>query len=70
MSIVRPFRGLRSRPDIASQVASPPYDVLNAKEARAMAKGNPHSFLRINKSEIEYDDSINPYSEEVYIRAK
>ncbi len=70
MSIVRPFRGLRSRPDIARQVASPPYDVLNSKEAREMAKGNPCSFLRINKSEIEFDDSVNQYSEEVYLRAR
>ena len=52
MSIVRPFRGLRSRPDLARQVASPPYDVLNTKEARAMAEGNPYSFLRVNKSEL------------------
>jgi uncharacterized protein (DUF1015 family) len=70
MSIVRPFRGLRSRPDIAKDVASPPYDVLSTKEARAMAGNNPNSFLRVNKSEIEFPDSINPYSEEVYIRAK
>ncbi len=70
MSIVRPFRGLRARPDIARQVASPPYDVLNAKEARIMAKGNPYSFLRVNKSELEFDDSVNPYSDEVYNRAK
>jgi uncharacterized protein (DUF1015 family) len=70
MSIVRPFRGLRSRPDIAKKVASPPYDVLNAKEARVMADGNPHSFLRVNKSEIEFPDNVNAYSEEVYLRAR
>ena len=70
MSTVRPFRGLRSRPDIAQKVASPPYDVLNTKEARAMAEGNPFSFLRVNKSELEFDDSINPYSDEVYQRAR
>ncbi len=70
MSIVRPFRGLRSRPELAKTVASPPYDVLNAKEARAMAEGNPNSFLRVNKSELEFPDTINPYSDEVYKRAK
>lgn len=69
MSIVRPFRGLRSKPQLAKEVASPPYDVLNAKEARVMASGNPYSFLRVNKSEIEFDDNINPYSDEVYARA-
>ena len=70
MSIVRPFRGLRSKPDLAKQVASPPYDVLNTKEARAMADGNPYSFLRVNKSELEFVDSVNPYSDEVYKKAK
>jgi uncharacterized protein (DUF1015 family) len=70
MSIVRPFRGLRSRPDLAKEVASPPYDVLNSKEALVMAGNNPHSFLRVNKSEIEFPDNVNAYSEEVYKRAK
>jgi uncharacterized protein (DUF1015 family) len=70
MSIVRPFRGLRSKPEMAKSVASPPYDVLNAKEARVMAEGNPNSFLRVNKSELEFPDSVNPYSDEVYKRAK
>ena len=70
MSIVRPFRGLRSRPELAKKVASPPYDVLNTKEARTMAQGNPYSFLRVNKSELEFDDSVNPYSDEVYERAR
>jgi hypothetical protein len=54
---VLPFRGLRPSPDKAAAVASPPYDVLNAKEAREMAKGNPISFLRVNKAELEFDDS-------------
>ena len=39
---------------MAKSVASPPYDVLNAKEARVMAEGNPNSFLRVNKSELEF----------------
>jgi uncharacterized protein (DUF1015 family) len=69
MSIVRPFRGLRSKPEMARQVASPPYDVLSTKEARVMAGGNPYSFLRVNKSELEFPDNINPYSDEVYRRA-
>ncbi|MCM2271838.1 MAG: DUF1015 family protein [candidate division Zixibacteria bacterium] len=70
MSIVRPFRGLRPKPEFASQVACPPYDVLNTQEARAMADGNPRSFLRVNKAELEFADSANPYSPDVYQRAK
>jgi uncharacterized protein (DUF1015 family) len=69
VSIVRPLKGLRPKPEFASQVACPPYDVLNAQEARVMAQGNPNSFLRVNKAELEFDDSANPYSPEVYLRA-
>jgi uncharacterized protein (DUF1015 family) len=70
VAIVRPFRGLRPKADKAKQVASPPYDVLNTEEAREMARGNPYSFLRVNKAELEFDDGIDAYSEEVYSRAK
>lgn len=70
MAIVRPFRGLRPRPDLAREVSCPPYDVLSTQEARAMAKSNPLSFLRIDKAELEFEDSVNPYSEEVYRRGK
>jgi uncharacterized protein (DUF1015 family) len=69
MAVVLPFRGLKSRPDKARDVASPPYDVLSTKEAREMAKGNPDSFLHVNKAEIEFDDNADPYGEEVYKRA-
>jgi uncharacterized protein (DUF1015 family) len=70
MAVVRPFRGLRPRPELAGKVASPPYDVLSTREAREMAHGNPLSFLHVNKSEIDFDDSVNQYSREVYLRGK
>ncbi len=70
MSIVRPFRGLRPKPEYAKNVASPPYDVLSSEEAREIALHNPLSFLRINKAELEFDDGVNPYSEEVYKKGK
>ena len=44
-----------TRPDTAEKVASPPYDVLNSDEARAMAADNPHSFLHVVKAEIDLD---------------
>jgi len=70
MAIIRPFRGLRPQSELAKKVASPPYDVLNSREAREMARGNPISFLHVNKSEIDFDDGINPYSREVYLRGR
>ncbi|MBD3165666.1 DUF1015 family protein [bacterium] len=66
MSIVRPFKGLRPKKDLAATVASPPYDVLNSEEAREMAKGNPISFLHINKPEIDLPPETDPYDDAVY----
>jgi uncharacterized protein (DUF1015 family) len=70
MSIIRPFRGLRVKPDLAAQVTSPPYDTMSIPEARAMAGDNQNSFLRIDKPEIEFPDSCNPYDPQVYARGK
>ena len=65
MSIVKPFRGLRPTDKSASEVAAPPYDVLNAKEAREIVKNHPNSFLRVNKAELEFDDNVDQYSETI-----
>ncbi len=70
MTIVKPFKGLRPKPEFAKEIASPPYDVLNAKEAKEIVKNNPNSFLRVNKAELEFDDNVNQYSDEVYQRGK
>ena len=70
MSVLRPFCGLRVRPDLAALVTSPPYDTMSTAEARVMAGGNVDSFLRIDKPEIEFEDSFNPYDPTVYARGK
>ncbi|HEY6905953.1 MAG TPA: DUF1015 family protein [Ignavibacteriaceae bacterium] len=70
MAVIRPFKALRPAKAKADIVASVPYDVVNRREAKDQAKGNPLSFLRVTRSEIEFDDSVNPYSTEVYIKAK
>ncbi|MFH2009093.1 MAG: DUF1015 family protein [bacterium] len=69
MSIIRPFRGLRPRADLSARVASPPYDVLSSEEARAMAEGNPVSFLHVIKPEIDLDPGIDHYDDKVYEKA-
>ncbi len=66
MSEIKPFRALRPRPDLVEQIASPPYDVLDSAEARAMADGNPHSFLHVTKPEIDLDPGVNLYDDSVY----
>ncbi|MCA6470207.1 MAG: DUF1015 domain-containing protein [Chitinophagaceae bacterium] len=70
MAVVLPFRALRPQPQLAGQVASLPYDVLNTQEARQAANGNPNSFLHITKSEIDLSDETNPYDNSVYETAR
>jgi len=66
MAVIKPFKGLRPTPRLAAQVAAPPYDVVNREEAKQLAAGNPYSFLRINKPEIDLDDAIDAYDPRVY----
>ena len=65
MATVKPFKGVRPVKDF-EKIACPPYDVLNSEEARAMAKGNPLSFLHIDKPEIDLPEGTDPYSPAVY----
>ena len=66
MKLIKPFRGLRPTREKAPSVASHPYDVINREEATVIAKGNPLSFLHINKPEIDVDKSIDPFDPAVY----
>ncbi|UBM61249.1 DUF1015 family protein [Candidatus Sulfidibacterium hydrothermale] len=70
MAVLKPFKGLRPPKDLAEKVASRPYDVLNSREAREEAKGNPYSLLHIIKPEIDLPEEISLYDESVYQKAK
>ena len=70
MSDVRPFAGLRPPPALAVKVAAPPYDVVNTKEARALAESNEQSFFHVSRPEIELPDSQDAHAEAVYQLAK
>ncbi|MCH7827192.1 MAG: DUF1015 domain-containing protein [Bacteroidetes bacterium] len=70
MAIVRPFKALRPKKEIASKVASVPYDVVNREEAKKIIDGNELCFLRIGRAESTLNDSIDAYSQEVYKKAK
>ncbi len=70
MTTIRPFKGLRPRKDIVDKVAAKPYDVLNSAEAKEEAKDNPYSFLKISKPEINFDNNIDQYADEVYAKGK
>ncbi|MCX8010180.1 MAG: DUF1015 domain-containing protein, partial [Ignavibacteria bacterium] len=70
MAVIKPFKALRPKKEFVHQIASVPYDVVSREEAFKLAEGNELSLLRVTRSEIEFDENINPYSEQVYIRAK
>ncbi len=66
MSRVKAFRGLRPPVEIAAQLASRPYDVMNSAEARIEAAGNQYSLLHVTKAEIDLAEGIDEHSQEVY----
>jgi uncharacterized protein (DUF1015 family) len=70
MAILRPFNALRPPAAIAARVASPPYDVVNTREARALAAGNPDSFLRVSRPEIDLVEGTDEHADEVYAKGK
>lgn len=67
---IKAFKGLRPTQDKAEAIASLPYDVVNFQQACKEAEGKPLSFMRVVRSELELDPSIDPYSEPVYAHAK
>ena len=67
---IREFKALRPREDLAAEVASPPYDVLNSLEARQLARGRPRSFLHIVKPEIDLPEVTDPYDDAVYLKGR
>jgi uncharacterized protein (DUF1015 family) len=70
MAILKAFKGLRPPAEIAKDLASRPYDVLNSDEAREEAKGNPWSLLHIIKPEIDLPAGMDVHAQPVYDKAR
>jgi uncharacterized protein (DUF1015 family) len=70
VAAIHPFRALRPPADKVAEVAAVPYDVVNTEEARALAAGNPSSFLHVSRAEIDLPEGTDIYSDEVYERAR
>ncbi|MDE3248457.1 MAG: DUF1015 domain-containing protein [Bacteroidota bacterium] len=70
MATIVPFKALRPKPELASKLASRPYDVLNSAEAREEVKDNAYSFLHITKSEVDLPESTDIHSAAIYQQAK
>jgi uncharacterized protein (DUF1015 family) len=70
MATVRPFAAFRPPIDIARDVASPPYDVIDTREARALAEGNPASFLHVSRPEIDLPVGVDEHADVVYAQGE
>ena len=70
MAIVRPFKCVRPNTKVVDKVAALPYDVYNRKEAKAEVLKEPLSFLKIDRAESQFDDSVDTYDPAVYQKAK
>lgn len=64
---VKPFAALRPPRELVTEVAAPPYDVLNSAEARAMA--GEKSLLHITKPEIDFEPMLQDHDPRVYDKA-
>ena len=70
MARVNPFRAVRPRPDMAERIAALPYDVYSRQEAYEKVKGDPYTFLRIDRPETQFPADYDMYAPEVYEKAK
>jgi hypothetical protein len=68
--IVKPFRGLRPTPALAARIPSVPYDVVTTEEARALARGNRHSFLHVIRPEIDLAPDVDAHDRRVYEKGR
>lgn len=69
MAQIRPFKCIRPREELASRIAALPYDVYNREEAKKEVGKNPLSFLKIDRAETQFDDTVDTYDAKVYEKA-
>lgn len=70
MAKIRAFRGIRPVKDLAEKIAELPYDVVSLPEVIEIAGKNPYNFYHVTRSEMDLAPGTDPYSPEVYKKAK
>ena len=63
MPEITPFQSVRPDPALADRIAALPYDVYNRKEACVEVDREPLSFLKIDRAETQFDDSVDTYAD-------
>lgn len=69
MADIRPFRAIRPKQGLESRIAALPYDVYNREEAKKETQKEALSFLKIDRAETQFDDSVDIYADVIYRRA-
>lgn len=70
MAIFRAFRAFRPAEKYQRLIPALPYDVMSSEEARAAVRGNPLSFLHVDRAEIDFPAGTSPYEKAVYEKAR
>lgn len=70
MAVFRAFRAFRPAQKYQRLIPALPYDVMSSEEAREAVKGNPLSFLHVDRAEIDLPPGTSPYEKAVYEKAK
>ncbi len=70
MANIIPFKAYRPGKGLEELKAALPYDVYNRQEATEEVKKHPRSFLKIDRAETTFDDSVDTYDPLVYEKAK
>jgi uncharacterized protein (DUF1015 family) len=68
MATLKPFAAFTPQPALAVKICELPYDVMSSEEARALAAGNPLSFLHVSKPEIDLPAGTDVYAPAVYAK--
>ena len=69
MAGIHPFKAIRPKKGLEDKIAALPYDVYNRAEAKEVVAGEPLSFLKIDRAETQFDDSVDTYDPCVYQKA-
>lgn len=70
MAVFKAFKAFRPAKENQALIPALPYDVMNTEEAREMVKGNPLSFLHVDKAQIDFEKGFDQYSQQVYDKAR
>lgn len=70
MAIVKPFKCVRPNEKVVDRVAALPYDVYNREEAKIEVEREPLSFLKIDRAETQFPDTVGTYDKIVYEKAR